>query len=84
MLYFMLAGQYPFEAKDSSSIREKVILGKFSFPSSIEKTISPEVIDLTHKLLTIDYKSRPTANDVMEHPWILGKKLQKYDFPFFI
>ena len=36
-------------------------------------TVSSEAKDLVQKMLTFDYKKRPSAAEVLAHPWIHHK-----------
>mmetsp|Transcript_18461 Transcript_18461/g.16080 ORF Transcript_18461/g.16080 Transcript_18461/m.16080 type:complete len:86 (-) Transcript_18461:460-717(-) len=49
--------------------------GKFTYPSEIEKKLSPEVKDFIKKCLEMDYHQRPNVIELMKHPWMKGEKL---------
>ena len=50
---------------------KKVRAGKFSFTDPCWATISDKAKDFISKLLTYDIDQRPTAENVLQHPWLL-------------
>ena len=66
VLYYIIAGRLPFDAVKASELRRQILSGHYSVPSGI----SIELDDLISILLTPNPKHRPTASEVMLHPWI--------------
>jgi serine/threonine protein kinase len=62
--YIILSGQIPFEQNFKPLNKES------SFEDSRWTYVSPEAIDFLCKILTIDPKDRPIAEDMAKHPWI--------------
>nr|CAB3264886.1 serine/threonine-protein kinase par-1-like [Phallusia mammillata] len=64
LLFDMLCGEIPFKSKT------KIAQGKFDFKGNV----SSEAKHLITWMLSFKPESRPTLVDIMQHPWIGGKK----------
>ena len=92
ILYTLLCGYTPFQGKDRTEILEKVIKGKYSINSHEWDIISDEAKDLLKRLLSYNLRSRPSAKECLQHPWLslnqrnnFGiKRLNTIDFHYFI
>jgi len=71
ILYITLSGIPPFNGASDQEIMKKVKIGKFSFADQCWQSISDKAKDLINKLLTVDPDQRPTAEQALQHPWIL-------------
>jgi calcium-dependent protein kinase len=58
---------------------KKVKAGKFSFSDSAWSNVSDKAKDLITKLLTYDIDQRPSAEQALQHPWIVEMSSQKVD-----
>jgi serine/threonine protein kinase len=72
IIYFLLAGHVPFNAKDQQDLFQLIRLGKFGFETKYWAGISDEAMDLIERLLDVDPASRATASDALESEWIQG------------
>lgn len=79
ILYIMLCGRPPFNARTEDAILRKVQKGNWEFTHDIWNSISPEAKDLISKLLQVDTKKRITATDALTHPWIKKKVKTKFN-----
>ncbi|KAK6631572.1 hypothetical protein RUM44_006101 [Polyplax serrata] len=71
--YIMLCGFEPFlDDNNQGDLYERVIEGDWSFPSPWWDDVSDSAKELISRLLSVDPKSRPTAAEALNHPWILG------------
>ena len=70
ILYLMLTGVPPFNAKEDDEVLAKVVLGKYSETTLKECNVSGKAIDFISNLLLLDPKKRLTAESAMKHPWI--------------
>jgi len=61
VLYHMVTGETPFEAKE-----ESVMKGEFKKPEGV----SAELADLIEKMLVVDVDKRASLADVIAHPWM--------------
>eukprot|EP00698_Gefionella_okellyi_P000559 TRINITY_DN10490_c0_g1_i1.p1 TRINITY_DN10490_c0_g1~~TRINITY_DN10490_c0_g1_i1.p1 ORF type:complete len:705 (-),score=126.62 TRINITY_DN10490_c0_g1_i1:65-2179(-) len=65
-LYRLLVGHLPFYSKDLTMLFYMINKGKFTLPS----TLSAEAVDLVRQLLSLDPAQRPTAAEVLQHPFL--------------
>jgi len=68
--YIILSGIPPFNGSNDQDIMRKVRAGKFSFSDPCWSNISDKAKDFISKLLIFDYEQRPTAEQILKHPWI--------------
>ncbi|OMJ70518.1 hypothetical protein SteCoe_31492 [Stentor coeruleus] len=78
ILYILLSGYPPFDAKSSAEILKKIRLGKYSFDKPIWESVSNDAKNLISKLLCPAEK-RMNASQALCHPWI--KSLGIYPKP---
>ena len=64
-----MSGYLPFQGKNRADVFNKIKAGKFHFDHVEFKNVSKEVKDLIRKLLTVNAKSRLSAQQALEHPW---------------
>jgi len=74
-LFILLGGYPPFYDEKEAHMFRDIKAGNFSFDDTAENTeiwreVSDEAKDLIRKLLCVDPKARPTATEVLSHPWI--------------
>lgn len=67
IMYILLFGKPPFNAKTDEEIFEKVLIGKYTFPDSPK--ISDESKEIIGSMLQMDPKMRPTAEAILQRPW---------------
>lgn len=70
ILYILLSGVPPFWAESEQGIFEQVLHGDLDFTSDPWPSISESAKDLVTKMLVRDPRRRPTAHDVLCHPWV--------------
>jgi serine/threonine protein kinase len=66
--YVFLTGHLPFEAHFMSQMEDKIKAGKYSLP--VGHIISPPAQDFIRACLTVDVNTRPSAKDLLHHPWL--------------
>lgn len=69
VLYTMLVGYPPFKARTDSGTLARVRAGTFSFERDGWSGVSSEAKDLITKMLTMDVTQRPSAAELLDHPW---------------
>lgn len=69
ILYILLCGYPPFNGETDKEIMDAVKLGEFDFPDEEWSVVSQEAKDLIKKMLTYDPKKRPSALEIISHPW---------------
>ncbi|SCU80903.1 LADA_0B10132g1_1 [Lachancea dasiensis] len=70
MLYALLVGKPPFQAKEVNIIYERIKNGDYIFPK--EKPISNDATTLIKDLLSIDPLERPSLDEIMDYVWFRG------------
>ena len=76
-LFILLGGYPPFYDEQEARMFRDIKAGNFSFDDTAEnaeiwRAVSDDAKDLIKKLLCVDPTARPTATDVLSHPWIRG------------
>ncbi|KAH0680672.1 hypothetical protein KY284_021757 [Solanum tuberosum] len=71
ILYILLSGFPPFWAETEKGIFEEIVKGQLDFESSPWPSISTSAKDLVRKMLTMDPKKRITADEALQHPWLM-------------
>ncbi|GJM88930.1 hypothetical protein PR202_ga05512 [Eleusine coracana subsp. coracana] len=67
-----LLGCPPFHAATNREKQQRILQGEFSFQDHTWKTISSSAKDLISRLLSVEPYKRPTASDLLRHPWVIG------------
>ncbi|XP_065040266.1 calcium and calcium/calmodulin-dependent serine/threonine-protein kinase-like [Musa acuminata AAA Group] len=72
ILYILLSGCPPFTASTNREKQQRILAGDFNFEDPTWKTISFSAKDLISRLLSVETYKRPTASDLLKHPWVIG------------
>lgn len=70
IIYILLSGVPPFWDESEQGIFDQVLRGELDFASEPWPSISESAKDLVRKMLVRDPKKRPTAHEVLCHPWV--------------
>jgi len=70
LAYIILCGYPPFYGDRDSDILKMVKKGEFDFPNPDWDHMSGESKDFITQMLTFNPQARPTAGDMVEHPWL--------------
>lgn len=73
ILYILLSGYPPFFAPSNRQKQQMILNGQFSFDEKTWKNISSSAKQLISSLLEVDPNMRPTAQEIVEHPWVRGE-----------
>ena len=73
VLYILLSGRPPFPGKSESEIFAHIQAGPPSFAESSWKHVSKAAKSLLKDMLKPDPRDRPTAYEVLRHPWVILK-----------
>lgn len=76
ILYTLLCGLPPFNEEQNSELFEKIKTADYCFPSPEWDHVSDLAKDLIAKLLVTDPDKRLTADEILEHPWMLESDLE--------
>lgn len=72
ILYILLSGKPPFYGKNDKEILRSVMQGHFSIQGTEWARVSPEAKSLVCRMLQFNPKERISADQALNHPWILG------------
>ncbi|XP_030962137.1 calcium and calcium/calmodulin-dependent serine/threonine-protein kinase-like [Quercus lobata] len=72
ILYIVLSGYPPFIAQSNRQKQQIILAGEFSFYEKTWKNISSSVKQLISSLLTVDPHRRPSAEELLDHLWVIG------------
>lgn len=75
-MYILLSGYHPFDPlnnADDHEVAKRIIGGNFvTFDTPVWDRVSPLAKDLLMKLLSSNEGGRPSAPELLHHPWIAG------------
>ncbi|XP_042514771.1 calcium and calcium/calmodulin-dependent serine/threonine-protein kinase-like isoform X2 [Macadamia integrifolia] len=77
ILYILLSGDPPFQATSFRQKQQLILAGDFSFKDHTWTTISPSAKQLISRLLSVDPQKRPTAQELLLHPWVIGDSVKQ-------
>ncbi|CAI9093542.1 OLC1v1029056C1 [Oldenlandia corymbosa var. corymbosa] len=72
ILYILLSGYPPFIAPSTRQKQQMILQGSFSFHEKTWKSITSSARQLISSLLTVDPQRRPSAAEILQHPWVTG------------
>ncbi|XP_057498166.1 calcium and calcium/calmodulin-dependent serine/threonine-protein kinase-like [Actinidia eriantha] len=72
ILYILLSGYPPFIAQSNRQKQLMIMAGEFSFYEKTWKNVSSSARQLISSLLTVDPHRRPSAHEILYHPWVIG------------
>lgn len=71
--YILLTGTFPFSDKNPKITYEKIMNVEYDWSETPD--VSDEVKDFCHRMFKKNPKERPSAEEALKHPWILGENL---------
>jgi len=71
ILYILLGGYPPFHDEDQNELFKRIKAGVYEFHEEYWGGVSAEAKDLISKLLVVNPLERLTAQQALEHPWLL-------------
>ncbi|KAL4592070.1 hypothetical protein LXL04_005051 [Taraxacum kok-saghyz] len=74
ILYILLCGVPPFWAETEQGVAQAIIRSVINFKRDPWPKVSENAKDLVKKMLDPDQKRRLTAQQVLDHPWLLNSK----------
>nr|ADV78071.1 calcium- and calmodulin-dependent protein kinase [Nothoceros aenigmaticus] len=72
ILYILLCGYPPFHSRTTREKQEAILAGRFDLTDDTWSTVSESAKDLITSLLAVDPQKRPTAAELLQHPWVSG------------
>ena len=70
IVFILLGGYQPFYDPNRKKLFRKIRNGKFEFHEQYWDDVSEEAKDLISKMLTVDPAERPSAAELLHHPWL--------------
>lgn len=67
--YVLIAGHLPFDDKDMKAMLKAQVKGQWAFTKRFER-VSDNARDFISKCMTTDFEKRPTAVQLLKHPWM--------------
>lgn len=73
--YFLLCGYTPFDRDSQYDEMQAICNGDYKFePAEYWQGVSETARDFVRACLTIDPKNRPTADQLLQHPWLVEER----------
>ncbi|XVF82619.1 hypothetical protein PTKIN_Ptkin16aG0063700 [Pterospermum kingtungense] len=72
ILYILLSGYPPFFAQSNRQKQQMIMAGDYNFDERTWKNISSSAKNLISYLLQVDPDRRPSAEQLLAHPWVSG------------
>eukprot|EP00968_Pinguiococcus_pyrenoidosus_P017557 scaffold1748_cov258-Pinguiococcus_pyrenoidosus.AAC.9 len=74
VVFIMLGGYMPFYDRSARDLVRKVLSAEYEFHPDYFGHVSDEAKDFVSKLLVIDPEERLTAEQALQHPWLIQEK----------
>lgn len=81
IMFVLLCGYPPFYGENDADVLAKVRLGNFTFNASDWKNVSEDSQNLVRNLLKMNPKDRYTAEQALNHVWVVNKAPRAQDVP---
>jgi serine/threonine protein kinase len=79
IVYILLAGYPPFNGSRNDEVHDAVRSGRYRFDPDDWSGVSVEAMDFIHRLLQLDPRKRMTAQQSLQHPWMVRHGLRMED-----
>lgn len=70
--YILLCGFPPFYGNTDQEIFEKILKAEYDFPSPDWDAVSDDAKQFIKQILVLENNKRPTAQECLQHPWMLS------------
>ncbi|KAJ3339733.1 hypothetical protein HDU93_007849 [Gonapodya sp. JEL0774] len=74
VVLYMLGGVFPFYSPSDRHLREAIATAEPVFHEPYFAGVSPQARDLVCRMLRKNPSNRPTAAEVLQHPWLASKR----------
>ena len=75
LLFTILSGCFPYRGATDKELYSKITRADYKLPSEVYNSLSGAAIDLISSLFNTNADSRPTAKQILNHPWLHGVSL---------
>ncbi|CAM9530648.1 unnamed protein product [Phaeothamnion confervicola] len=76
LVYVMLGGYPPFHAQCKRRLFRNIVHGNYKFHTPFWDKVSPAALSFICTTLQTDAAARPTAAELLQHPWLQSPTLQ--------
>jgi len=70
LMFTIISGSFPYRGATDEELYSKIQRADYHLPSDLKKSLSPESQDLLARLFSISADERPTAKQILQHPWL--------------
>ncbi|CAI5504650.1 unnamed protein product [Closterium sp. Naga37s-1] len=71
ILYSMLSARWPFYSPKKAVLERKILNGHVDFSGDPWPSISDDAKDLVRRMLAVNPNERPSATELLKHPWVV-------------
>ena len=75
LLFTILSGCFPYRGATDKELYSKITRADYKLPSEVYNSLSGAAIDLISSLFSTNADTRPTAKQILNHPWLHGVSL---------
>lgn len=69
LLFTCITGQFPYRGATDEELYDKICRAAYIISPAVKDSLSEDVQDLIARLFTINADQRPSAKDLLKHPW---------------
>ena len=70
LMFSILCGSFPYRGATDEELYDKIQRADYHIVPEVKKTLSFEAIDLLAKIFSIKADDRPSAKQILAHPWL--------------
>lgn len=70
LMFTIISGSFPYRGATDEELYSKIQRADYHLPSDLKKSLSQESQDLLARLFSISADERPTAKQILQHPWL--------------
>jgi len=78
LLFTILCGQFPYRGATDEELYNKICKADYHIPQEVLAYLSEDAKDLIAKLFSIKAEERPSARDILHHPWLKKETKDEY------
>lgn len=75
LLFTILSGCFPYRGATDKELYSKITRADYKLPAEVHNSLSGAAIDLISSLFNTNADARPTAKQILNHPWLHGVPL---------
>jgi serine/threonine protein kinase len=79
LMFTILCGQFPYRGATDEELYGKICKADYHIPQEVLEYLSAEAKDLLAKLFSIKAEERPSAKQLLQHPWLKETATEKIE-----